>query len=448
MKLADNFFSSNAVANTSDIQDAINYSSYSMDRVVELPAGLIPFTRLFFYYDPILNPGYNPNLKQGLVILQGAGTLDIGYSINKNYSLGTMLKSNYTGSGAVISLGSAALGHNTSPYKTRKSSLRDISIISNNPGFVVEAQGNPEMDWERVVIVQEHENGSGLLTGSFWFGKLDKTFIINNSINTKTGTGISFYNGTNGGLFSLDKSLIDGFYTGIKHESDSMFFSNVNITNSAIQKCENGIDIASRLVSLNIEKSHFEGCNTDVITSANIDSLSLNEIYVSGRNGKSNPNLVLDGGIRILNARNINLRDGQSDYIQLGSNTSSINNFVDMWGVNYFHGSPGTINRPITSISNNGNGKCRVRINSHNYLTGRKVVLKNTPYDGEYLITVIDNNNIDLDTSTYSATYVSGGTCSLLCHAIRNMGGIPLDNINIKAMVCSDFGVDFIRGIH
>lgn len=448
MKLPDNFFSSNAIANTSDIQEAINYVSYTNDREIILPPGYIPFTRLFTYYDPILNPGFNPNAKQGMITLRGSGTLDIGYSQNKNYTLGTMLKSNHTGVEPPISLGNLALGHNTSPYKTRKSRLQDISIISNNPGFVVEAQGNPEMDWERVFIIQENEAGSGLNTGSFWFGKLDKTFILNTSLNPKTGVGLSFSNGTSGGLFSIDKSLIDGFYTGITHITGSTFFSNFNITNSAIQKCENGIDIASRLISLNIEKSHFEGCNTDVITSDVIDSLTLHEIYVSGRNGKSNPNIILNGGVKLLDVKNINLRDGQSDYIQFSTTSSSIQNFIDVWGINYFHGSSGTINKPIITITNNGNGKCRLKINNHNYISGRKVILTNTPYDGEYTITVIDNNYIDLDNSIYSSAYISGGICTLLCHAIRNIGNLSINNINVKAMVCSNYGVDFVRGVH
>lgn len=448
MRLADNFFSGNAKANTSDIQEAINYLSYSNDRILDLPSGLIPFERLFCYHDPILNPGFNPNGKQGMITIRGSGSLDIGYAKTKNYTLGTMLKSNITSSDPPISFGNSSLGHNTNPFKPRRSRLQDISIIANNPGYVVEAVGNPEIDWERVFIIQEHENGNGVNTGSFWFGSMSKVFIINNSPLTKTGDAFSFLNGTSGGLFNFDRGLVDGFNNGFNHLPGSFFFSNLNVTQSGIQNCFVGFNNQSRLISLNFTGTHFEGCDTDILTSADVDILTLHKIYVSGRNGKSNANIKLNGGARVLDIRDICLRDGQSDYVELSKTTSSIDSFVDVFGVNYFHDSSGTMKKPVITITNNGNGKCRLKVNSHNYLSGRKVILNGTPYDGEWVVTVIDSNYIDLDNSTFSASYSGGGTCSLLCHAIKNVGNIPLSNINVKGMVCTDHGVNFVRGIY
>jgi hypothetical protein len=81
--------------------------------------------------------------------------------------------------------------------------------------------------------------------------------------------------------------------------------------------------------------------------------------------------------------------------------------------------SGGTINRVlhITNTADNGSGLIRITINGHGYTTGDEV---NIPAPGpggvaaavgQWIITVIDANNFDLQGSVFAGGYTSGGTC-------------------------------------
>ena len=69
--------------------------------------------------------------------------------------------------------------------------------------------------------------------------------------------------------------------------------------------------------------------------------------------------------------------------------------------------------RTVSNAQNNGSGLIRLTINTSNgMITGQRVVIQEVggvPANGNWAITVIDTSNIDLQSSTFSGTYTSGG---------------------------------------
>lgn len=69
--------------------------------------------------------------------------------------------------------------------------------------------------------------------------------------------------------------------------------------------------------------------------------------------------------------------------------------------------------RTVSNATNNGSGLIRLTINTTNgMITNQRVVIQEVggvPANGNWAITVIDVSNIDLQSSTFSGTYTSGG---------------------------------------
>ena len=67
----------------------------------------------------------------------------------------------------------------------------------------------------------------------------------------------------------------------------------------------------------------------------------------------------------------------------------------------------------ISNVQNNGSGLIRVTAASHGLSTGNKVYIKSvggtTEANGGWIVTFVDSNNIDLQSSTFTNTYTSGG---------------------------------------
>ena len=92
----------------------------------------------------------------------------------------------------------------------------------------------------------------------------------------------------------------------------------------------------------------------------------------------------------------------------------------------------------ITNAVNNGSGLVRLTITGHGYKTGYAVVTTNVGgipgANGSFLVTVIDANTIDLQNSTFSGAYTSGGisinwpTAKLLA---QGDGSLLLQNVSI-----------------
>lgn len=68
----------------------------------------------------------------------------------------------------------------------------------------------------------------------------------------------------------------------------------------------------------------------------------------------------------------------------------------------------------VTNAQNNGSGLIRITASGHGLTTGNKVFIKNvggtTEANGAWIVTVIDPNTIDLQGSTFTNAYISGGT--------------------------------------
>jgi hypothetical protein len=70
----------------------------------------------------------------------------------------------------------------------------------------------------------------------------------------------------------------------------------------------------------------------------------------------------------------------------------------------------------ISNVVNNGSGACRVTATAHGFSTNDVItnagIVGATEANGAFVITVIDANTFDLNGSTFTAAYVSGGTAT------------------------------------
>lgn len=68
----------------------------------------------------------------------------------------------------------------------------------------------------------------------------------------------------------------------------------------------------------------------------------------------------------------------------------------------------------VSNAQNNGSGLIRITANSHGLTTGNKIYISGvtgtTEANGAWTVTVVDGNTIDLQSSAFANTYVSGGT--------------------------------------
>lgn len=74
------------------------------------------------------------------------------------------------------------------------------------------------------------------------------------------------------------------------------------------------------------------------------------------------------------------------------------------------------VNKTVTNAVNNGSGKIRITAASHTFSTNDTIavygVVGTTEANGSWVITVIDANTFDLNGSTFTNAYVSGGTAT------------------------------------
>lgn len=86
----------------------------------------------------------------------------------------------------------------------------------------------------------------------------------------------------------------------------------------------------------------------------------------------------------------------------------AIRNYVD--GPTVYGGGIYSLALPIVSVVDNGSGEARLTVIGHKYTTGDRVNIQlYTALDGMWRCTVIDDDTLDLDTSTYTAGYPGGG---------------------------------------
>ena len=72
-----------------------------------------------------------------------------------------------------------------------------------------------------------------------------------------------------------------------------------------------------------------------------------------------------------------------------------------------------TANKPVSGAVNNGSGLIRLTVTGHGYATGDRIIVDSvggvTAANGSWIVTVINTNTLDLQGSTFSGTYTSGG---------------------------------------
>jgi hypothetical protein len=100
---------------------------------------------------------------------------------------------------------------------------------------------------------------------------------------------------------------------------------------------------------------------------------------------------------------------------------------------------PPSIN--VTSATNNGSGLVRLTISSTStFSTGQEINVANVSgtaeANGSWIITVIDGSNIDLQSSTFTNAYVSGGTAS----AQAGFATLPSDYLTWRRVTCTANG--------
>jgi hypothetical protein len=92
--------------------------------------------------------------------------------------------------------------------------------------------------------------------------------------------------------------------------------------------------------------------------------------------------------------------------------------------------------KTITNCADNGSGAIRVTVATHGWSTGNRVTISEvsgtTEALGTWTITVNDANTFDLDTSTFSNAYVSGGKAGLApAHGYAYKHDLPSDFLRL-----------------
>lgn len=109
-----------------------------------------------------------------------------------------------------------------------------------------------------------------------------------------------------------------------------------------------------------------------------------------------------------------------------------------------------TYARNISGAINNGSGLIRLTVTAHGLTTGNIVVVESvggvSAANSTWTVTVIDVDTIDLQDSTFSGTYTSGGSCSLSL-TVRNaptsyiISNNIIDNVNTDLVSGTTCGV-------
>ena len=255
---------------TASIQNAINFVSNSDFRALWFPAGTYNFTRLYCYYDAILNPDYNIN-RNAKITLQGDGTKPEASGI-----AGTILNSTVTTGDCLIV---SALSEDTAPYRSRDFNMRDITVQGATSGYLMVLGGVISPHLEYVRLYQSNAAGSGLRISTSFFATLEKIQIQNYGVGTKTGDAITFSTTLFAGLLTLRDVNIARFGNGFRMTSGG--WQNISIYDSEIASDVYAIYLeGGTLEVLNIQGCYFEGACTSFVRADQV--IGLNVLNIAG----------------------------------------------------------------------------------------------------------------------------------------------------------------------
>lgn len=252
------------------IQSAINYASQNGIRTVYFPSGTYNFSRIYCYYDAVLNPGYNIN-RNAKITLIGDGTLP-----EVDGTAGTILNSTVTTGDCFIVSG---LTEDASPYRSRDFNIRDITLQGETSGYLMVLGGVITPHLEYVKLIQYNAAGSGLRISTSFFATLEKMQFANYGAGTKTGDAIRFSTTLFAGLFTMRDCNINGFSVGLYKENGG--WQNVSIYDTEIAASTFPIYIGTGTLDvLNIQGCYFEGnCQSFINV---FPEFGLNTLNISG----------------------------------------------------------------------------------------------------------------------------------------------------------------------
>jgi len=255
-----------ATDDTIAIQAAINAASNSMHREIYFPAGKYNYTKLYCYYDAVLNPAYNVN-RNGELTFTGDGI-----SPENGGSCGTILYTTIT-SGDALNVGSAA--NDVVPYNTRDFIARDISFEGATSGTLVLARGVVSARFEGCQFVQSNIAGTALWGTTNYFGVVEKCRFQNRASGTPTGDAIKFGTTISAGLFTLRDCNISGFANSLNMYSGQ--WQLLNIESSELSCTAYGVYVNGETQILNLSGTYFEGtCTSFIADTANNKIKNLN----------------------------------------------------------------------------------------------------------------------------------------------------------------------------
>ena len=239
---------------TAALQAAINRLSQTQARTLVLPAGIYRYTKLYCYYDAVLNPGFNID-RDGEITLSGDGT-----SSENGGSCGTILLCTATSDdGFVVSPAT----EDTLPYRSRDFLASGISFQGNTSGSLVLARGVPGASFFNCEFIQNHLNGNGLWITTSYFGVLEKCRFQNLASGTKTGDAIKFGTTISAGLFTLRDCNISGYANGLNmYAGDWQLLS---IADSEVSGTAYAIYANGNIQIFNCARTYFEGTCTSFI---------------------------------------------------------------------------------------------------------------------------------------------------------------------------------------
>lgn len=318
---------------TAAIQAAINQAAYAC-AVLKFASKQYNYSKLYLYYDAVLNPNWPYDGVAGYVKYKNTITIE-GTTreerpqYNASQKVGTILYSTYTGTNGTI-IKDVPSGE-SSWFTTSQFHIKNLTVISNNPGYVLDLRYfNQHSSLENVYVQQNNASGSGIYFSEAYVISLKNCTVMGPEYNNRAVTGIRVYNeAVSGGIIKISEgTTVRNFATGIDigghtyNDGIAGQVQAVSIVGSEVADYDVGIILGWNVINASIRDSYFEhtagqsGTDTiriaygavnvsveDSFFSADVTS---SQIYV-GYNG--NPSY----GVFIKN-NNIRCRDAVSAY--------------------------------------------------------------------------------------------------------------------------------------
>lgn len=266
---------------TAYIQKAINDVSNTGQRVVMLCGGKWNYTRLYGYYDAILNPDFNIQ-RDAEFTLWGEG-ID---SENGGHCGTILYCTSTTGSGFLVT----PAAEDTSPFRSRDFRAENISFqgaiagTAGVDGYILDIYGCPGAVLANCEVINTSPTGNGCRLTSTWFGGASKLRINCGFGNVSTGDAVTFgiSPGTNSGLATFTGFNTSGFAIGFHHAFGG--WQNVAFYDSEIAGTTYGyyceVPGTAATDSLFFYNSYWEGTCTSFIAHAGQNSIR--NLYMFG----------------------------------------------------------------------------------------------------------------------------------------------------------------------